>query len=192
MRPGRFDRIIAVPLPDIRGRAQILKHHMKGVITGKGASLSRLIPGSIVRNFQMWIPKFLHGALLASQELTCRTWSSKASYVLDVLLFTSFLLVKRLSRRPRNTQLRCRLNTLNGPKFVTVSFAHLSRLTMPRIVFSWARRARAATSTRRINWPRRIMRFGRRRSTECTLIIFDRADTRSWHFTRKVRCRCTK
>lgn len=42
VRPGRFDRIIAVPLPDIRGRAQILKHHMKGVITGKGASLSHL------------------------------------------------------------------------------------------------------------------------------------------------------
>ncbi|KAJ7452414.1 ATP-dependent peptidase [Mycena galericulata] len=37
VRPGRFDRIIAVPLPDIRGRAQILKHHMKDVITGKGA-----------------------------------------------------------------------------------------------------------------------------------------------------------
>ncbi|KAJ7063299.1 ATP-dependent peptidase [Mycena amicta] len=38
VRPGRFDRIIAVPLPDIRGRAQILKHHMKDVITAKGMS----------------------------------------------------------------------------------------------------------------------------------------------------------
>ncbi|KAL0946900.1 hypothetical protein HGRIS_013063 [Hohenbuehelia grisea] len=31
VRPGRFDRHIAVPLPDIRGRVQILNHHMKGV-----------------------------------------------------------------------------------------------------------------------------------------------------------------
>ncbi|KAL6717611.1 i-AAA protease yme1 [Lecanora helva] len=30
-RPGRFDRKIAVPLPDVRGRMQILKHHMKNV-----------------------------------------------------------------------------------------------------------------------------------------------------------------
>ncbi|KAI0928719.1 ATP-dependent zinc metalloprotease FTSH 5, mitochondrial, variant 2 [Taiwanofungus camphoratus] len=33
VRPGRFDRHIAVPLPDVRGRVQILKHHMKDVIT---------------------------------------------------------------------------------------------------------------------------------------------------------------
>ncbi|EJD05932.1 ATP-dependent metallopeptidase Hfl [Fomitiporia mediterranea MF3/22] len=32
IRPGRFDRTIAVPLPDVRGRVQILQHFMKGVI----------------------------------------------------------------------------------------------------------------------------------------------------------------
>lgn len=30
-RPGRFDRIVVVPLPDVRGRVEILKHHMKNV-----------------------------------------------------------------------------------------------------------------------------------------------------------------
>ncbi|PLW34719.1 hypothetical protein PCANC_15062 [Puccinia coronata f. sp. avenae] len=30
-RPGRFDRHVAVPLPDARGRIQILKHHSKNV-----------------------------------------------------------------------------------------------------------------------------------------------------------------
>lgn len=34
-RPGRFDRRVVVPLPDVRGRIEILKHHMKPVpITG--------------------------------------------------------------------------------------------------------------------------------------------------------------
>ena len=32
MRPGRFDRQVVVPLPDIRGREQILKVHMRRVI----------------------------------------------------------------------------------------------------------------------------------------------------------------
>lgn len=36
VRPGRFDRIIAVPLPDIRGRVQILQHHMRNVTTSTG------------------------------------------------------------------------------------------------------------------------------------------------------------
>lgn len=30
-RPGRFDRNVTVPLPDVRGRVAILKHHMKNV-----------------------------------------------------------------------------------------------------------------------------------------------------------------
>src|SRR5690606_41820751 len=31
LRPGRFDRQVVVPLPDIRGREQILKVHMRKV-----------------------------------------------------------------------------------------------------------------------------------------------------------------
>ena len=30
-RPGRFDRNVVVPLPDVRGRMAILKHHMKDI-----------------------------------------------------------------------------------------------------------------------------------------------------------------
>ena len=31
VRPGRFDRHIVVPLPDVRGRMSILQHHMRNV-----------------------------------------------------------------------------------------------------------------------------------------------------------------
>lgn len=37
VRPGRFDKLIAVPLPDVRGRVQILQHHMRGVTVAKGS-----------------------------------------------------------------------------------------------------------------------------------------------------------
>ena len=30
-RPGRFDRTVVVPLPDVRGRVEILKHHLRNV-----------------------------------------------------------------------------------------------------------------------------------------------------------------
>ncbi|CAL1704748.1 unnamed protein product [Somion occarium] len=48
VRPGRFDRHIAVPLPDVRGRVQILKHHMKDVTTAPEVDpkvLARGTPG---------------------------------------------------------------------------------------------------------------------------------------------------
>lgn len=47
VRPGRFDRHIAVPLPDIRGRTQILQHHMRGVKTSQEVDLLRLAKGTI-------------------------------------------------------------------------------------------------------------------------------------------------
>ncbi|KAJ6547561.1 ATP-dependent peptidase [Mycena capillaripes] len=68
VRPGRFDRIIAVPLPDIRGRAQILKHHMKGVITGQDVDtkvLARGTPGFSGADLQNMVNQ---AAIQASKE----------------------------------------------------------------------------------------------------------------------------
>jgi len=48
LRPGRFDRQVNVPLPDIRGREQILKVHMRKVPIGKSvdsAVIARGTPG---------------------------------------------------------------------------------------------------------------------------------------------------
>ena len=48
LRPGRFDRQVIVPLPDVRGREQILKVHMRKVPLGddvKPAILARGTPG---------------------------------------------------------------------------------------------------------------------------------------------------
>jgi len=48
LRPGRFDRQVVVPLPDIRGREQILRVHMRKVPIGQnvdGMVLARGTPG---------------------------------------------------------------------------------------------------------------------------------------------------
>ncbi len=48
LRPGRFDRQVNVPLPDIRGREQILKVHMRKVPIGQtvdAAIIARGTPG---------------------------------------------------------------------------------------------------------------------------------------------------
>lgn len=48
LRPGRFDRQVVVPLPDIRGREQILRVHMRKVPTTKdidAAIFARSTPG---------------------------------------------------------------------------------------------------------------------------------------------------
>ena len=40
IRPGRFDRHIAVPLPDVRGRMQILTHHLRDIAYDKSGTYS--------------------------------------------------------------------------------------------------------------------------------------------------------
>ncbi|MBF0218417.1 MAG: ATP-dependent zinc metalloprotease FtsH [Gammaproteobacteria bacterium] len=48
LRPGRFDRQVVVPLPDLRGREQILKVHMRKVPLGKDVNptvIARGTPG---------------------------------------------------------------------------------------------------------------------------------------------------
>ncbi|TGZ78727.1 ATP-dependent metallopeptidase Hfl [Ascodesmis nigricans] len=45
-RPGRFDRRVVVPLPDMRGRVAILKHHMKKVQISPGLDPTMLASGT--------------------------------------------------------------------------------------------------------------------------------------------------
>ncbi|MGH8446990.1 MAG: ATP-dependent zinc metalloprotease FtsH, partial [Solimonas sp.] len=48
LRPGRFDRQVVVPLPDVRGREQILKVHMRAVPLADNVKpdiLARVTPG---------------------------------------------------------------------------------------------------------------------------------------------------
>jgi cell division protease FtsH len=46
VRPGRFDRQIFVPLPDLKGRVDILKVHARKVKLGSDANLERLARGT--------------------------------------------------------------------------------------------------------------------------------------------------
>ncbi len=46
LRPGRFDRQIHVPLPDVKGREKILKVHMKKVPLGQNVDASVLARGT--------------------------------------------------------------------------------------------------------------------------------------------------
>jgi cell division protease FtsH len=46
LRPGRFDRQVYVPLPDIRGREQILKVHMRKVPTAEDVNMNVIARGT--------------------------------------------------------------------------------------------------------------------------------------------------
>ena len=46
LRPGRFDRQVVVPLPDIRGREQILKVHMRKTPIGKSVDAGVIARGT--------------------------------------------------------------------------------------------------------------------------------------------------
>ena len=61
LRPGRFDRQVVVPLPDIRGREQILNVHMRKVPIGAGRQA----------------PTSSRAARPASRAPTSPTWSTR-------------------------------------------------------------------------------------------------------------------
>ncbi len=46
LRPGRFDRQVVVPVPDIKGRAEILKVHSRKTILGNDVDLQTLARGT--------------------------------------------------------------------------------------------------------------------------------------------------
>jgi len=48
VRPGRFDRTVVVPLPDVRGRMAILHHHLRNILYDhKGVDISVIARGTI-------------------------------------------------------------------------------------------------------------------------------------------------
>ena len=69
LRPGRFDRQVNVPLPDIRGREQILKVHMRKVPIGKSVDASIIARGT---------PGF-SGADIANLVNEAALWAARGS-----------------------------------------------------------------------------------------------------------------
>jgi cell division protease FtsH len=70
-RPGRFDRQIYVPLPDIKGRMEILKVHSRKVKLGPNVDLMRLAratPGFSGADLAAIINESALGATLAGKE----------------------------------------------------------------------------------------------------------------------------
>ncbi|KAF8582330.1 ATP-dependent metallopeptidase Hfl [Ramaria rubella] len=68
VRPGRFDRKISVPLPDVKGRVQILKHHMQNVTTATDVDatiIARGTPGFSGADLQNMVNQ---AAIQASRE----------------------------------------------------------------------------------------------------------------------------
>jgi cell division protease FtsH len=46
LRPGRFDRQVVVPLPDVRGRGEILKVHTKNIPVDENVNLDKIARGT--------------------------------------------------------------------------------------------------------------------------------------------------
>ena len=77
LRPGRFDRQVVVPLPDIRGREQILKVHMRKVPLSPNVDatvLARGTPGFPAPTWPTWStrPRCSPPAAMAARS-TCPT-----------------------------------------------------------------------------------------------------------------------
>lgn len=68
LRPGRFDRQVYVPLPDILGRIEILKVYLKKVILGKGIDADRLAQGTPGFSGADLANMVNEGALLAARK----------------------------------------------------------------------------------------------------------------------------
>ncbi len=70
-RPGRFDRQVYVPLPDVKGRMEILKVHSRKVKLGNDVDLARLAkatPGFSGADLAAIINESALGATLANKE----------------------------------------------------------------------------------------------------------------------------
>ncbi|MBL1685924.1 cell division protein FtsH, partial [Klebsiella pneumoniae] len=68
LRPGRFDRQVAIDAPDVRGREQILRIHAKGKPMAEDvdlALLARRTPGFVGADLENLLNE---AALLAARE----------------------------------------------------------------------------------------------------------------------------
>ena len=54
LRPGRFDRQVVVGLPDVRGREQILKVHMRKVPLADDVNPALIARGTLVSPVPIW------------------------------------------------------------------------------------------------------------------------------------------
>ncbi|CAG8458315.1 11153_t:CDS:10 [Paraglomus brasilianum] len=76
VRPGRFDRHVAVPLPDVRGRMQIIRHHLKNVQVGSDVDISVIARGTPGFSGADLANLVNHAAIQASRD-GCREVSMK-------------------------------------------------------------------------------------------------------------------
>jgi cell division protease FtsH len=67
-RPGRFDRQVVVPLPDLKGRVEILRVHAKKIKLGPDADLERLARGTPMFSGADLAAIINESALLATME----------------------------------------------------------------------------------------------------------------------------
>ncbi|KAJ3203664.1 hypothetical protein HK099_001412, partial [Clydaea vesicula] len=68
VRPGRLDRRVPVPLPDVRGRAKILNVHSKGITIGKDIDMNTIARGTPGFSGADLANLINHAAIKASRE----------------------------------------------------------------------------------------------------------------------------
>ena len=81
LRPGRFDRQVTVPLPDVRGREQILKVHMRKVPLGddvKASIIARGTPGFSGADLANLVNEAALLSARANQRIVSMAWFDKA------------------------------------------------------------------------------------------------------------------
>lgn len=101
VRPGRFDKKITVPLPDIRGREQILRHHLRNTKLEPSIDVSIIARGT-------------SGFSGADLENLCK-WVARVHSVGEIL---TSLIAKRRSRRRKMASNTLLASTWSGPGYV--------------------------------------------------------------------------
>lgn len=85
-RPGRFDKIVHVELPDVRGRVAILKHHMKKVETAPDVDPALLARGTSGFSGADLMNLVNQAAIFASQQKAVNVDMSHFEWAKDKIL----------------------------------------------------------------------------------------------------------